>query len=110
MSEVRRQGLTDLAQVECAILEKNGNLTVLPKPAYAPPTASDLGLSPTSKGLMHIVYSNGSYSKVGLSLIGRDRAWLEDELRRKRLDPRRLFCVTANEGGELFWIEKEDAT
>lgn len=107
MSEVRQQGLTDLSQVECAILEKNGNLTVLPKPAYAPPSASDLGLSPASKGLMHIVFSNGSYSKAGLALIGRDRAWLERRLRQKKLDPQKLFCVTANEGGEIFWIMKE---
>lgn len=108
MSEVRQQGLTDLGQVECAILEKNGNLTVIPKPAYAPPTASDLGIKLSSSGLMHIVYSNDVYSKVGLSLIGRDRAWLERELKKKKLDPHRLFCVTANEGGELFWIAKED--
>jgi len=107
MSEVRQQGLTDLSQVECAILEKNGNLTVIPKPNYAPPTASDLGLKLSSSGLMHIVYSNGAYSKIGLSLIGRDRAWLETQLRQKKLDPHDLFCVTANEHGELFWIAKE---
>ena len=108
MSEVRQQGLTDLAQVECAILEKNGNLTVIPKPAFAPPTAADLGVTPSGTGLMHIVYSNGVYSKVGLSLIGHDRAWLERKLKKKHLDPATLFCVTANQNGDLFWIAKEE--
>ena len=110
MSEVRQQGLTDLGQVEYAILEKNGNLTVIPKSAFAPPTAADLGVKPADAGLMHIVFSNGACSRVGLSLIGRDRAWLERELKKRKLDPATLFCVTANEGGELFWIKKEGET
>lgn len=107
MSEIRQQGLTDLAQVEYAILEKNGKLTVLPKSQYTQPTAAQLGVISDDTELMHIVYSNGIYSKEGLRLIGKDRAWLCEELAKRRLSPTRLFCVTANERGELFWIEKE---
>ncbi len=107
MSEIRQQNLTDLSQVECAILEKNGKLTVLPKAKYAQPTAEQLGIKSRDAGLMHIVYSNGTYSKEGLRLIGKDRAWLYGELAKKKLSPKRLFCVTANDTGELFWIEKE---
>ena len=108
MSEIRQQGLTDLAQVEDAILEKNGNLTVLPKAEFSPPTAAHLGIRGKDGGLMHIVYCNGTYSRVGLSLIGKDRDWLTRELRRRGLEARRLFCVTANSKGELFWLEKEE--
>ena len=107
MSEVRQQSLTDLSQVEYAILEKNGKLTVLPKAQYAQPTVEQMGLQPSNESLMHIVYSNGVYSKEGLRLIGKDRAWLLEELKKKKLSPELLFCVTANESGDLFWIEKE---
>ena len=107
MSEVRQQSLTDLSQVEYAILEKNGKLTVLPKAQYAQPTVEQMGLRPSDESLMHIVYSNGAYSKEGLRLIGKDRAWLLEELKKKQLSPHHLFCVTANESGDLFWIEKE---
>ncbi|MBE6590337.1 MAG: DUF421 domain-containing protein [Ruminococcaceae bacterium] len=110
MSEIRQQNLTDLSQVECAILEKNGKLTVLPKSKYAQPTQEQLGIETQDGGLMHIVYSNGIYSDEGLSLVGRDRAWLLKKLKRKGLEPSRLFCVTANESGKLFWIEKEKKT
>ena len=107
MSEIRQQGLTDLSQVDCAILEKNGNLTVLPKAKYAQPTTEQLGLSPENDALMHIVYSNGTYSKIGLRLIGKNRDWLEKQLKRRGLDEQQLFCVTANENGNLYWIKKE---
>ena len=107
MSEIRQQGLTDLSQVDCAILEKNGNLTVLPKAKYAQPTTEQLGLSPENDALMHIVYSNGAYSKIGLRLIGKNRDWLKKQLKRRGLDEQQLFCVTANENGDLYWIKKE---
>lgn len=108
MSEIRQQGLSDLSQVECAILEKNGKLTVLPRTPYAQPTVKQLGLSVSDGGLSHVVYCNGVYSDRGLFLIGRDRAWLAKELKKNKLTPDRLFCVTANSAGELYWIEKED--
>ena len=108
MSEIRQQGLTELAQVECAILEKNGKLTVLPRAEYAQPTVKQLGLPAEEGGLMHIVYNNGVYSDVGLSLIGHDRAWLERALKKKHLSPKQLLCVTANASGKLYWIKKEE--
>lgn len=108
MSEIRQQGLTDLSQVEYAILEKNGKLTVLPKARFAQPTAEQMGLAVKDDGLMHIVYCNGRYSKIGLSLIGKDRTWLSRELDRRKLNTADLFCVTANEKGKLFWIKKEE--
>lgn len=108
MSEIRQAGVTDLAEVEYAILEKNGKLTVLPKSLFLPPTAQQLGMKPRETGLMHIVYSNGSFSKTGLDLIGKDRKWLEEALGQRGLDRRSLFCVTANRDGALFWISKED--
>lgn len=108
MSEIRQQGLNSIEEVECAILEKNGNMTILPKPDYIQPTASQLGLQLKNEGLMHIVYSNGSYSKTGLALIGKNQIWLERQLKRRKLDAKELFCVTANENGKLFWIQKEN--
>lgn len=108
MGEIRQQGLTGLGQVDCAILEKNGKLTVLPKPLYAPPTAKDLGLSPKAEGLMHVVFCNRTYNQAGLLLIGKDRAWLDREAKRRGLVLEELFCVTANAEGKLYWIQKED--
>ncbi len=107
MSEIRQSGISDLSYVDYAILEKNGKLTVLPKAAYAPPTAKELNLSPPPEGLMHIVYSSGSFSDAGLRMIGKDREWLEKALRRQGLLKEELFCVTANEAGKLYWVRKE---
>lgn len=107
ISEIRQQGFTDLAQIDCAIVEKNGKLTLLPKTAFSTPNATDLGLSLPKTPLMHIVYNNGSISKTGLSLIGKSEDWLLRELKKKKLSLDRIFCVTANECGEIYWITKQ---
>ncbi|MBQ9784540.1 MAG: DUF421 domain-containing protein [Clostridia bacterium] len=107
MSEIRQQGLTSLAQVNCAILEKDGKLTVIPHAAYAQPTVGQLGIDAEDEPLMHIVFTGGTFSDTGLSLIGKDRAWLSRELARRGLERSRLYCVTANEAGEIYYITKE---
>lgn len=107
MSEIRQQGLTALSQVDCAILEKNGKLTILPRSECSPPTAEQMNLKPPQDKLSHVVYCNGAYNKNGLQLIGKDRAWLERELQRRRLEPDTLFCITADASGKLFWLKKE---
>jgi len=108
MGEVRQQGLTDLSQVDTAILEKNGKLTVLPKAIYQPPTAEQLGLSPKNEPLMHIVWRNGAFSPVGLELIGKDRAWLMRKMQKDHLKTDELLCIMANREGRLVWIPKEE--
>lgn len=109
MSEVRNHGLTSLSQIECAILEKNGKLTVLPKPQFAQPSCEQLGITACSEPLMHIVYVANTYSDTGLRLIGKDRAWLECQFAKRSIDKERLYCATANEGGDLWWVYRTEA-
>ena len=107
MCEIRQQGLTDLSQVECAILEKNGKVTVLPRPAYASPTVGQMGLAEEPVNLMHVVCSNGAVNRTGLSLVGRDESWLREECQRRGVALSSIFCATANANGKLILIEKE---
>ena len=110
ISEARQQGYTSLEQVDYAILEKDGKMTILPKAAYSQPTAQDLDLSLPPNPLMHVVYSNGVYNDPGLAVVGRDRTWLDRALAKKHVDIKQQFCITANEQGDLFCIPKEKNT
>ena len=110
MGEVRQQGFPSLAQIDCAIVEKNGKMTLFPKTEYSAPTVGDLGLSIPKEPLMHVVFSNGQVSLEGLRLIGKTEPWLREALSKQKLNCETLFCVLANESGELYWIKKEDRT
>ena len=107
IGEIRQQGYAELSQIDTAILEKNGKLTVLPKAPFAVPTAEQLGIHIEDGGLMHIVYVGGAISQQGLKLIGRDEGWLLGELIKRGIDAKRQFCITANRSGEIYCIPKE---
>ena len=109
ISEARQQGYPSLEQINHAILEKDGKMTILPKSKYAPPTAADLGLAPATDRLMHVVYSNGGFSDAGLRVIGRDRQWLRQAVAKNNQSLSQMFCITANEDGDLFCIPKEES-
>ena len=107
ISEIRQLGYTSLAQIDCAILEKNGKLTVLPKAAYELPNALQLGVVGEQSELMHIVYCNRTISKAGLSLIQKNKDWLDRELQKQNRSYSDLFCVMANAAGEIYCIPKQ---
>ncbi len=107
MSEIRQQGFCSLAYVWYAILEKDGQLTILPRARYSPPTQEMLNITSPEESLMHVVYNGNCYNDKGLSLIGKDRAWLEKQIARRGISLTDQFCVTANERGEIYWIPKE---
>ena len=106
MSEIRQQGLCNLAYVWYAILEKDGQLTILPRARYSPPTQETLNLTSPEESLMHVVFGGGTWNDMGLSLIGKDRAWLEKQMARRGVRIADQFCITANSRGEIYWIPK----
>lgn len=106
MSEIRQQGFCSLAYVWYAILEKDGRLTILPRARYSPPTQEQMNISASEDSLMHVVYNGNVFNDMGLSLIGKDRAWLEKQIARRGVVLADQFCVTANSKGEIFWIPK----
>ena len=107
MSEIRQQGLCNLSYVWYAILEKDGQLTILPRARYSPPTQEQMNISNPEESLMHVVYNGNTFNDMGLSLIGKDRAWLEKQMLRRGVEISSQFCITANSQGDIFWIPKK---
>ena len=107
MSEIRQQGFCNLAYIWYAILEKDGQLTILPRARYAPPTQEQLNISSQEEDLMHVVYNGNTFNDKGLALIGKDRLWLKKQMERRGVSLADQFCVTANNHGEIYWIVKK---
>ena len=107
MSEIRQQGFCNLAYIWYAILEKDGQITILPRTRYAPPTQEQLNISSQEEDLMHVVYNGNTFNDKGLTLIGKDRLWLKKQMERRGVSLADQFCVTANSHGEIYWIAKK---
>ena len=81
MTELRQKSITDISDVEYAIIEQNGNMTVIPKAQAAPPTRKDLGISIKETGLCHIIIADGIINSHGLHVTKKDRSCVEHILR-----------------------------
>lgn len=107
VSQVRQNGIYDLNEVDYAILEENGKMSVIPKNANRQPDKSDMKVYCPDNGIMHLVISDGSVNLHGLKIIKRDRAWLERRLARFGIAIKDIFCMTVDDSGKVF-IQKRD--
>lgn len=108
MQELRAQGLTDTAQVEYAVLETNGQLSIILKSGDQPATASQMGVDGDDVSYAHIIINEGRILDNNLKLLGRDRRWLAGELKRQNFKSAdEVYVLTLSENGKVFCQAKE---
>ena len=107
MAGLRQQGVADVREVEYAIMEKNGKLSVIQKQAHRNATVSDVGGSLEESGMMHILISDGKINHYNIRLLGRDEAWLTSLLTQRGLRAERLCYLMCNDLEDVIWQKKE---
>ncbi|NLN27140.1 MAG: DUF421 domain-containing protein [Firmicutes bacterium] len=110
LAQLRLKGVPDIADVEVAILESNGELSVIPKSQKRAVTPEDLGLETRYEGLPHTLIIDGVVLEKSLEEVGLSREWLEEELRRLGVEggPENVLLASLNTAGELFYQVKEE--
>lgn len=83
LMQLRDKGYFDITQVEFAVLETNGCLSVLPKSQHRPVTPQDMEISTEYEGMMTELVMDGQVIYQNLIQNGLDDAWLLEELRKK---------------------------
>jgi uncharacterized membrane protein YcaP (DUF421 family) len=102
ISQIRQNGIYDISEVDYAILEENGKMSVIPKNANRQPDKNDIGIKCEDNGVMHIIISDSQINLHGLRLIGKDKAWLEKLLEKQKIKIRDVFCMTVDDAGKIF--------
>ena len=77
----REQGYFDLEEIQTAVFEHNGKLSILPRAASRPATPEDLKITAKATHLGVELIMDGRVMGDNLSRIGRDRAWLDVRLK-----------------------------
>ncbi len=108
ISEVRQAGIPSLEEVDYAILEQNGKISILTRKSAQPPTAKDLQLSPSESGIVHVLIEDGSVDRYNLELMHLNDAWLSQVLAQKGLRAEDVFFLGRDDAENLYWIEKEN--
>lgn len=105
---LRQQGIFDLSQVQYAVAETNGALSVTLKPDFRPLSASDVGKKPKDNGIPFDVITDGKVLPDGLDRVGMSREKLLKALEKKGLRVENVFYMTADKAGNTVVIEKEE--
>ena len=107
ISEIRQSGIPTISDVEYAILEQNGKISILTRKSAQPPTAEDLHIELPNNGILHALIEDGCVDRHNLKIMGLDQAWIEQALTQKSLDLKDVFFLGRDDAGNLYWIEKE---
>ena len=107
ISELRQKGVTDIGEVEYAILEQNGKISVIPKAPYKPPTVSDLNIEAKESGISHIVVCEGRINKNSLRVLSLSRKDIEEKLSSADVALADVYIMTIDDAGEVQIIRKE---
>lgn len=86
LMQLRDKGVFDIAEVDFAILEPNGKLSVLKKPQHNTVTLKDMNMNADYKGIMTELIIDGRVIKKHLESIGKDSEWLQAQLDKRHID------------------------
>jgi len=109
LEELRTKGYTDPSVVQYAVLETNGQLSVLPFACQKPPTAHQLKIKTEEKGLPLVLISDGKLLEHNLNALGRDKLWLERQLAEQKCpDINRVFLLLVDQTNNVYLIRKDE--
>ncbi len=83
LEQCRISGYFDVSQIEYAVVEANGKLSILPKAEYQPVTPKDMNLKVDPVRLVANLIVDGRVMKNALEYMHKDEQWLQKELKVK---------------------------
>lgn len=81
----RQQGYFDLTNIQTAVFEYNGKLTILPVSSQRPATPSDMNLAPEQQLLFTELIMDGRILEDNLKRMGLDLTWLDKQLKQRHI-------------------------
>lgn len=109
MEQLRLKNFPSPADIDYAVLEANGDLSVIPKPDKAPLTPADMGIPASSKIMPMVLISDGQLYKKNLKALGKEESFLRKELSKAKLtDFNQVFLCFYDENRQLHVFPKGD--
>lgn len=106
-SLLREKKIFNIGDVEFALLENNGKLSVLPKSQKKPVTPSDINVPTSYQGLSMDLIMDGQIKIENLKAANLDEQWLMDQLKNKGIgNLKDVFFAALDTSGNLYVSKK----
>ena len=103
---LRGNNVMNLGDVEYAILETNGEVTVILKPDKRGTVVGDFDIEPIYEGIPYDLVIDGKVMNKNLQIIGKNYNWLKKQLEKFKIMPEEALIVTIDGKGEIFCQKK----
>ena len=112
LTQLRQRDVFDIRDVDSAILETSGDLTVLLKGSKRPLTAEQFQLHIQNyEPLPIVLIDDGVVNYKGLKETHLSEDWLLKKLARRNItNPRDVFFASLSSDGSLYVMKKEEST
>ena len=104
---LRGKDVFNLGDVEFAILETNGEVSVITKPNKMNVTREDMNLDTDYEGLPYDLIVDGKIMYENLNKIGKDKRWLLKQIEKFKCMPEDVLIATMDGKGNFFCQQKE---
>lgn len=109
LEELRIRNFPNIADVEFAVLETNGQLSVFPKSQKRPVIPEDFHIETKFEGLPMAIILDGKLNHNNLQQSDKDLNWLTEELEKHSIDKiEKVFLASLDSSGSLFVQAKVD--
>ena len=104
LEELRLNSCHDVSDVQVAVIETSGKLSIIPKDSARTATTEDLALKNLRHdGLPCTIVSDGVLDKRELERSGKDIKWFESEMKKRSINRiKDIFIASLDAEGELF--------
>ncbi|KOS62254.1 DUF421 domain-containing protein [Lysinibacillus agricola] len=106
---IRQYQVFSITEIDYAILEPNGMLSILKKPEFQSTQKIDLNIYPSSPAFIPIeIITDGKLMKRNLLEVGKSKEWLDNELKKANIQSiEEVFYAEIQPNGKIF-IQKFD--
>jgi len=104
---LRGKDVMNLGDVEYAILETSGEISVVLKPGKRETIPEDFGITPEYEGMAYDLVIDGQVMYQNLKILGKNYEWLKKELNNLNMKPEEALVATIDGSGTIFAQKKE---
>ena len=104
---LRGNNIFNLGDVEYAILETSGQVTVIQKPEKRNTIPEDFNIIPDYEGIPYDLVVDGKIMEKNLQAIGKNYQWLKKQVEKFNMKPEEALIVTYDAKGQIFCQKKE---
>jgi uncharacterized membrane protein YcaP (DUF421 family) len=106
LSILRSKGYPQIADVDYAMLEPIGEVSIIPKVANTPLTVQHLEISIDDEGLPISVIVDGKIQYRNLKLLGKTENWLLNYLKSSKVEVKDIIYGYINEKSKKLYLNK----